>query len=240
MLHPSARHGLVLALLVACSPDLEGVVGDGGSLSSGGAGGDGGSSSPSTNATSTNATSTNAGGAQTNATSSNAGGNAQTNTSSTNTSSTNTTEATTSTDPTTTSMEEATNQTVTTSSDPDPITVACGAETCNVDEGQACCFDYEQEEADCSQSGNCSGSDTTLTCDEPADCASGVCCAYRQFSGTLYEATFCSESCDPPSRVICTLGGPPCQPIDLGGFMVDTTCKQSDILPPGYMVCATM
>lgn len=237
MLHPSARHGLVLALLVACSPDLDGVVGDGGSLSSGGAGGDGGSS--------TNTTSTNAGGAQTNATSSNAGGNAQTNASSTNasstsTSSTNTTEATTSTDPTTTSMEEATNQTVTTSSNPDPVMVHCGDTSCDVDAGEACCFDYEQEEADCSQSGNCSGSDTTLTCDEPADCASGVCCAYRQFSGTLYEATFCSESCNPPSRVICTLGGPPCQPIDLGGFMVDTTCKQSDILPPGYMVCATM
>ncbi len=60
-----------------------------------------------------------------------------------------------------------------------PIMVNCGAVNCDVANGQQCCYDEGTKSGVCQKTGAACTSATgssTITCDQKADCATGVCC----------------------------------------------------------------
>jgi hypothetical protein len=228
---------MVLASL-GCAPDWEGVFGGG---SEGGSNADGGATNASGPTTTTSeSTSTSASGAGP-ATTTTTGG-------APSTSSGPSTDATTTGPDTTTSGPGATTDattTSTTSGEPVGVFVDCGGEACDVTEGGACCLVFEnQNEASvtCQPDENQCESflSTSMQCDDPFDCDGGkVCCAVRDQSGQFYERTSCESNCDGQDRVVCEPNGPACEPIvNNQGQTVPTMCQQSQLLPPGYQVCA--
>jgi hypothetical protein len=80
--------------------------------------------------------------------------------------------------------------------------------------GQHCCFSSESAEYDhCGASGSCN--DYVFTCNEPSDCATGVCCADEDifgFTGTIscvtsctgYSARLCEQASDCNSGETCS------------------------------------
>ena len=110
----------------------------------------------------------------------------------------------------------------------------CDDGPCNVSEGNVCCLQATgstrvQEDA-------CGALGAPVECDDPFDCEGGtVCCGHTD--GGLYDEIRCDSECEWPNRTLCTLGGPPCEPIPGDNGPIATQCEQSSALPAGYFVC---
>ena len=225
--------GFVTLIAGACAPDWEGVFGGGAAEGGSGEGG----AANSTSSSNTTSSTSSMGGTSSNSSSvgetvSSTGG--QTGSTTTNQASSTSTGETVATSTTTSEV------TSTTSGDPPGPTVECGGVACDVSQGGACCFDLNDEQLQCSANDNCSGKEVVLTCDQPDDCTEGtVCCALRDFGQKYYDATSCVQQCNDPSRILCDPNGPPCDPFEIGGFVVQPVCKQSALLPNGYFICST-
>jgi hypothetical protein len=71
-----------------------------------------------------------------------------------------------------------------------------------------------------------------------------VCCAAREFlqNGSYYSTLSCQAQCDWPNIIMCDVPGeqgPDCPVVQTMQGTVQTTCKQSQLLPQGYLVCGT-
>lgn len=86
------------------------------------------------------------------------------------------------------------------------------------------------------------GYETRIECAAPSHCGQGtVCCGNRQFTnnGSFYDNVNCATTCDWPNVIICDGPSFPCPVVQTQTGPVQTTCKQSQLLPPGYLVCGT-
>lgn len=132
--------------------------------------------------------------------------------------------------------------------------LACGNQACPLGGNNACCWDeYELHappQAECVSGGvqmdNCfthvgnDGMETRIECQLPSHCNSGLCCARREFFGAanaVYTDLECANACDWPDVTVCDPASPSCPLIDVEGQTVQSTCKPSELLPPGYYVC---
>jgi hypothetical protein len=124
----------------------------------------------------------------------------------------------------------------------------CGNADCPVARDSACCWDnYEQNPPPkaecvstatdaCNNTVSQSGLETIIECQLPSHCKTGVCCAEREFftsggqSMSFYSELSCQDSCAWPDILVCDPQAPMCP--------VSTTCVQSQLLPPGYFICA--
>ncbi len=129
-------------------------------------------------------------------------------------------------------------QTATVTTGPDPSSlVDCGdAGACSVEGDGICCWYDEAKSGECQPNDEqCqSSAGTSLTaieCQLPDQCPGEVCCAHRLFPSTQspYDATYCTNLCVAPDRVVCDPVNPVCDP--------GLTCKASTLLPPGYHIC---
>jgi hypothetical protein len=135
-----------------------------------------------------------------------------------------------------------------------PQLVDCGeALTCEIGVEKACCWrDYaDPESGECVQgppdNDNCTsgenGRQTRIECQLPEHCPVGtVCCGVRESlnNNPWYASTMCQADCPFPDIVLCDLDGeqaPDCPVVISGGQPVQTICKPSQLLPPGYLVC---
>jgi hypothetical protein len=134
------------------------------------------------------------------------------------------------------------------------VMVDCDLQSCDVTQGQACCWDqyqlYKAPQAQCvkvSEANACitNGGESRVLCDEPGDCEKGkVCCGHRktffangqQFA--YYDIVQCQSTCDYPDIVLCVPNITTCPMLPKqGGGFVQGVCKQSSLLPQGYNVC---
>ena len=133
------------------------------------------------------------------------------------------------------------------------FSIACGDQTCdgpadlccwdkwgigtgNPESGQ--CLTVPLNAGDCDNSIAQGGVQTVMQCTATSQCPQGqFCCGdvvqFQTMQGTLtyYPSVECRDSCDWPSRRMCDIAGndPICQQ--------GTTCKQSQLLPAGVLVC---
>jgi hypothetical protein len=133
----------------------------------------------------------------------------------------------------------------TTSSGPQGPFVGCGGTVqCDVQDS-VCCFDSKSKNGMCAPASTChqtsTAMPTAIACQGPSDCQSGkACCAVRYFhlDTQPYEFTQCQSQCDLPDRVVCDPANPVCPIYVVQGQQVQSTCKMSTLLPPGYNVCS--
>lgn len=222
-------------------------------VESGGSGGEAASGTTQGGATATTSDSTSPGGSTT----ASQGGSTTTTSSeggTTTTSSTTTTSTTTSSTSTTTSTTtSSTTTSSTTTTSPGPTgSLACGSGYCDLPH-HLCCWDQwgigghdpasgqcestPVTQEDCDTQIKNGGVQTAITCQTKADCPGPLfCCgdvisfAAQQNQYSYYPALDCRSKCNWPSRRLCTGPG---DPICAAG----TTCKPSQLLPPGYFVC---
>ena len=223
------RFGLLaltsLALLAtACSANIDDLFGGSGNTD-----GNGGSGGVGVNASSSG------GQAQSTAT-------GATNGSTTTTTSTTTTGETSSTTTTgeTSSTTTTTGQTTATTSGTTGNTVDCDNTTCSVDDGDVCCWTDALEDATCTGASSCNGiGKTAVGCQFPSQCPGQICCAHRAFpQGSEYGYTACQDSCDYPDLYLCDSTSPACPTYQgQNGNTIQSFCKPSTLLPPGYTVC---
>lgn len=135
-------------------------------------------------------------------------------------------------------------------------TLDCGPTTCDVAQGSACCWDeYELSappQAECvSGRGDACNNDVSndglkslIECQLPSHCASGICCAHREFfqsggqSYSYYPEVVCESSCTWTDVLICDPQAPSCPNVIVQGQSTPTSCVPSQLLPPGYYVCS--
>lgn len=131
------------------------------------------------------------------------------------------------------------------SGDPPGDTVDCGSQSCSIDQGGICCWTDVTDSGTCaSGDGSCQNTTfgttkTAIECQLPSQCDTGqICCAHRDFDGAPYDSTSCDDNCYLPDRYLCDPNAPDC-PVyqDQGGNPLQSTCKASTLLPPGYFVC---
>ena len=143
-------------------------------------------------------------------------------------------------------------------------TITCGSNlTCNVDKGEACCWDnlnlldgpqnkcvtgpLDNDGCNTLQVGF--GPETRINCQDESDCgAEQVCCARRkQFFAngkqySVYDQVACENNCSLDKNnqkfVICVPNVTQCPllPTDKNQW-VQSVCKESQLLPSGYYVC---
>jgi hypothetical protein len=79
----------------------------------------------------------------------------------------------------------------------------------------------------CGQPGACGANHIQITCNDPGDCAGGVCCG--TFQNQTYTDISCQPSCSGFGNItICT---------DSNQCGFGTTCQDSQYLGNGYKVC---
>jgi hypothetical protein len=144
--------------------------------------------------------------------------------------------------------------------------IDCGQTSCSFGGDSACCWDLYQQYgmpyAECVmgsvENDGCSttmpgepgepGIETRIECQTTSQCGGGqVCCGHREqfFSGgqqyTYYESLTCQASCQWPDITMCDdlQWSGNCPMVDGPNGPVQGECKQSDLLPPGYIVCGT-
>jgi hypothetical protein len=137
--------------------------------------------------------------------------------------------------------------TTTSSSSGPPPGLSCGNQTCT-STSDVCCFDSQSQppHANCTGADDCKSGGvnqfpTAISCQVPSQCSSGICCAVRYFNSDQlpYETTECANQCPLPDRYICDISNPDCPTYqDQMGNPVQTYCKPSMILPPGYYICS--
>jgi len=103
--------------------------------------------------------------------------------------------------------------------------VPCAGGICNA--GEVCCWNYQNGNLDhCGQAGTCGAGYLQIDCNGPNDCPMGqVCCGNH--NGQYYESITCEDACN--SVTMCADAPQAC--------MFGATCKQSQVLGDGYMVC---
>jgi hypothetical protein len=136
-------------------------------------------------------------------------------------------------------------------------TLSCGDATCPVGGDSACCWDnYETSappQASCvdapADSDGCKtyvandGLESRIECQLDSQCpAQEICCAHRVFfnnDNSFYDLVSCRESCEWPHVELCDPADPAtvCPIVNTQNGQVQTTCKASKLLPPGYFVC---
>lgn len=133
----------------------------------------------------------------------------------------------------------------------------CGDTTCPLGDLNACCwskFGMPMASGFCVQgpvdSDGCKtyvardGLQTRLECQTSAECKQGgTCCGHRTyFNGQnfFYDLVSCIDTCPASDVKICDPANPAdlCPKVSIQGNPVQTVCKQSGSLPPGYFVCA--
>ncbi len=135
------------------------------------------------------------------------------------------------------------------------MTLDCGGNlTCPSGGVDACCWDNfdgnngagkcvsgPPENDGCNTSFN--GRQTRIECQRTSDCGTNeLCCAHRVQTqqGTFYEELTCETSCNFPDIQVCESlqdsMNCPLLPIG-GGQTVQGECQQSELLPPGYVIC---
>lgn len=163
----------------------------------------------------------------------------------------------------TTSSSTTTTTTTTTTATKPPASVPCGgAETCEVPANICCwdkwgfgtgdddsgqCYDAPVSPFDCDTEIQNGGVQTVISCLNADQCDSGEqCCGdvvQFQSGGELfnyYPTVECRDSCPWPTRIMCkTMGATTteCPQISQGGSQIQTICKESTLLPDGYLVC---
>ncbi len=134
----------------------------------------------------------------------------------------------------------------------------CGDNTvCDRGGAEICCWNdfgvngpAETGECQASDSVDCNnelsneGLHSIISCQNSAQCDSGkVCCGHRVFFNqtAYYETVDCQSTCDYPDLVLCTGEGDDadCPIVNVQGQQVQTFCKASNRLPPGYFICST-
>lgn len=175
------------------------------------------------------------------------------------TSSTTATTTTTTTTTATTTTSTTTTTTTTTSSGSGGGTLACGDNTvCERGGVEICCWnDFgvngPAETGECQPANdiNCNnelsndGLHSIIECQDSSQCDPGkVCCGNRVFFNqtAFYDVVDCQTNCEYPALVLCTgVGDDANCPIvtDGQGQQIQTFCKASNRLPPGYFICAT-
>jgi hypothetical protein len=89
------------------------------------------------------------------------------------------------------------------------------------------------------------GYQTRIECQTSAQCDQGVCCGHRItfFQGGqqkfFYEILSCVGTCDQSDVTICDPTDPTdvCPKVNTPNGPVQTVCKTTTSLPPGYFVC---
>lgn len=142
-------------------------------------------------------------------------------------------------------------------------TIDCGSGlTCNLDKGEACCWDnlnlldgpqnkcvtgpLDNDGCNTLQSGF--GPETRIDCQDESDCgATKICCARRkQFFAngkqySVYDQVRCEDSCNyqfnDQKFVVCIPNVTMCPMVPNGNKWVQSVCKASQLLPGGYYVC---
>ena len=135
-------------------------------------------------------------------------------------------------------------------------TLPCGDTTCPLGDQSACCwskFGMPMASGVCVQgpvdSDGCKtyvardGLQTRIECQTSAECTQGTCCGHRMyFNGQnfFYDLVSCVDTCPASDVKICDPANPSdlCPKVNIQGNPVQTVCKQSGSLPPGYFVCA--
>ena len=214
---------------VGCSADVDDLFG-------GTSGGSGGSSSASQTSaqgtTNAGSTTTDAGPTTTNAGSTTTGD------------ATVTTGDTTSGGPSTTTSGNPATTVSTTTGNPGP-TVDCDGAACSIDNDGVCCWTDSADSGTCVPASSCQGSigsvATAISCQTQDQCPGQVCCAHRAFmSGqSPYESAVCSDQCDYPDLYLCDGPNDSSCPSysDGNGGTIQSFCKPSQLLPPGYYIC---
>jgi hypothetical protein len=144
---------------------------------------------------------------------------------------------------TTTSGNPAT--TVSTGTGTPGPTVDCDGTTCSIDNDGVCCWTDSSETAACLPASSCQGSigsvATAISCQTQDQCPGQVCCAHRAFmsSQSPYESAVCSDQCDYPDLYLCEGPNDSSCPAyqDGNGGTIQSFCKASQLLPPGYYIC---
>ena len=86
------------------------------------------------------------------------------------------------------------------------------------------------------------GYETRIECSQPSHCGGGErCCANRQYTsnGSFYDTVTCAAACNWPDVILCDGPSFPCPVVQTQNGPAQTTCKPSQLLPPGYLVCGT-
>jgi hypothetical protein len=136
------------------------------------------------------------------------------------------------------------------------VTLDCGGGLqCERGGQKACCWhDYDDPEVgECVEgppnNDNCmtdgQNRETRIECQLPEHCPMGtVCCGEREFGNntTWYSSVRCLATCLNPDIVLCDQEGekgPDCPVVTQGGNQIQTTCKPSTLLPPGFLICSS-
>ncbi len=114
---------------------------------------------------------------------------------------------------------------------------------CNVN-AEVCCWDNQLMSGQCTQPDNCQPTTalsmpTAISCEFQFQCPGQICCAFR-YNGQdnqPYDTAMCADTCDLPDRYLCNPQNPACPIYDSNGMQVQSMCKPSSLLPPGYYVC---
>lgn len=105
-------------------------------------------------------------------------------------------------------------------------TVACGGQTCDLANGQVCCFQQFAQNFQCVQASACAA--ITFACDGPEDCPGQVCCGIKLY-GNVIRSAACQDSCSGANLVVICGGSP-------GACPVGMTCQPYQQVP-AYRVC---
>lgn len=158
-----------------------------------------------------------------------------------------------STSPSTSTNPDATTNDATVTSTQDSSTtgpppgpaVDCGGSPCSVAGDGLCCYDDATGDTDCvGSSAECpvgfGNQLVALSCQVPDDCPTNqICCARREYSSgqAPYDRTECVASCNYPDLYLCDINAPDCPTYQGPTGPIQSTCKQSQLLPVGYYVC---
>ena len=135
--------------------------------------------------------------------------------------------------------------TASTTTGPQGPTVDCDGTPCSVDNDGVCCWKDSTETATCTPGSSCTSTvgsvQTAISCQTQDQCPGQICCAHRAFqSGNApYASAVCSDQCDYPDLHLCAGQNDPDCPAyqDGNGGTIQSFCKPSQLLPPGYYVC---
>jgi len=118
--------------------------------------------------------------------------------------------------------------------------VDCDETTCSLDDGDVCCWTDALNDATCTGPSSCNGlGKTAVACQFPSQCPGQICCAHRAFNGgSEYAYTACQDDCNYPDLHLCDPVAAACPTYqDQNGNPIQSFCKPSTLLPPGYTVC---
>jgi hypothetical protein len=118
---------------------------------------------------------------------------------------------------------------------------------CSIDNGGVCCWvdkgDFGNGSASCAPNASACSDPiliaTDIACQLPSQCPGQICCAHRASQNVnVYGYTACQDDCPYPDRYLCDINNPDCPTYtDQNGNPIQSFCKPSTLLPPGYYVC---